>query len=158
MFRNDKIYSDFVSDFTRYMYGLKSDEPFKEYIFLCVGSDRVLGDSFGPLVGEKLKNSFINKYNNLFVMGTLEKPVCATNLETEINNIYLNNKKPCVIAIDSALSSEKDIGKIIVNNQKIQLGKSMRGKTRLIGDISIRGIVAKDYRIPTSNFKSLQSA
>ena len=47
-------------------------------IFLCIGTDRSTGDSLGPLVGHKLRKCRLKK---AAVIGTLDKPVHAMNLE-----------------------------------------------------------------------------
>ncbi len=157
MIASDEIYNNFVSDFSTKIYNLKSDNPFSDYIFLCVGSDKVTGDAFGPLVGEKLSTLLKNFYNNIYVFGTLENTICGTNLEKKLQHIYNNYKNPCIIAIDSALSNKDDIGKIVVTNSKMNLGKGLGKKPILAGNISIKGIVAKDYKIPKYNFSSLQN-
>ena len=47
-------------------------------IFLCIGTDRSTGDSLGPLGGHKLRKCRLKK---AAVIGTLDKPVHAMNLE-----------------------------------------------------------------------------
>ena len=47
-------------------------------MFLCIGTDRSTGDSLGPLVGHKLR---ARKLRRAAVIGTLERPVHAMNLE-----------------------------------------------------------------------------
>ncbi len=154
---NDK-YNNFVNEFSNKLYNLKVDTPFSDYIFLCVGSDKIIGDSYGPLVGERLKEDFKNMYNNIKIYGTLEEPVSAVNLEKTVNEIYSKYQHPCIIAIDAALASDNKIGNIVVSNAKMQCGKSTNKRMRWIGDISIKGVVAKDYKIPRYNFSGLQNA
>lgn len=43
-------YNNFVNDFSSVLYGLTNNREFSNVIFLCIGTDRVTGDSFGPLV------------------------------------------------------------------------------------------------------------
>lgn len=157
MLSQNEKYNNFVHEFSSVLYTLKADVPFSDYIFLCVGSDKVIGDSYGPLVGEKLKGAFKNMYNNIAVYGTLEEPVSALNLEKNIQNIYKKYKNPCIIAIDSALASQNKVGSIIVSNTKMQCGKGINKRVREIGDISIKGIVAKDLKMPKYNFSTLQN-
>lgn len=157
MLGKEELYNNFISDFSTKIYNLKSDEPFSHYIFLCVGSDKITGDAFGPLVGDKLQNLFKNYYNNIIVEGTLENTVSATNIKTTVNQIYTKYKKPCIIAIDSALSNKEDIGKIIVADTKMKLGKGTNKNIMAVGDISIKGIVAQDYKIARYNFSTLQN-
>lgn len=154
--QNDK-YNNFVHEFSSKLYNLKMEIPFSDYIFLCVGSDKIIGDSYGPLVGEKLKNCFKNMYNNIEIYGTLEEPVSAINLEAKLKEIYKKYKHPCIIAIDSALGSQDKIGTIVVSNTKMQCGKGTNKGMLYVGDISIKGIVAKNYKMSKYNFTTLQN-
>ena len=54
----------------------------KELCFLCVGTDKVVGDAIGPLVGSNLKK-YINKNNikNINVIGNLDNPLINKNIE-----------------------------------------------------------------------------
>lgn len=157
MLASDEIYSIFVNDFSNTIYNLKSDIQFSDYIFLCVGSDKITGDSFGPIVGSNLEKSFKNFYNNIKVVGTLENPISGINLENAVKKIYNTYERPCIIAVDAALSKKEDIGKIVVSNSKMRFGKGTNKKIMQIGDISIKGVVAKDCKIPKYNFNELQT-
>lgn len=157
MLSGDEKYNKFVNEFSDILYNLKTEEPYTDYLFLCVGSDKITGDCYGPIVGQKLKEGFKNTYQNIHVYGTLDEPISAINLEQTVNNIYKMYKNPCIIAIDSALGAQDNIGKILVSNKKMQCGKGTNKKLISIGDISIKGVVAKDFRIPKYNFSSLQN-
>lgn len=154
--QNDK-YNNFVHEFSSKLYNLKIDIPYSDYIFLCVGSDKIIGDSYGPLVGKKLKELFKNMYNNIEVYGTLEEPISAINLESKLKEIYKKYQNPCIIAIDSALGAQDKIGTIFVSNTKMQCGKGTAKQIAYVGEISIKGIVAKNYKIPKYNFSTLQN-
>lgn len=129
-----------------------------EYIFLCVGSDKMTGDCFGPLVGTKLEQAFMNyQIFNIHILGTLKEPVCYPNMLQIVKKIEKIENKACVIVVDAALSKEENIGKIYVSKQKTILGKSI-GKQKIeIGDISIKAVVAKDFKLPIHNFQILQN-
>ncbi len=157
MLTRDIVFNNFVNDFSTKLYNIKSDKPFTDYIFLCVGSDKITGDAFGPLVGRNLEKLFKDFYNNVRVIGTLEKPVSGINLEKEVEQIYNTFENPFIIAVDAALSTKEDIGKIIVTDSKMKFGKGTNKKMIETGDISIKGIVAKDYKIPKYNFNELQN-
>lgn len=150
-------YDEFVSNFTNKIYNLKIDVPFSDYIFLCVGSDKVTGDAFGPLVGKNLEELLQNYYNNIHIMGTLEEPIHANNLKKGIEKIKQNYKNPCIIAIDSALSKEADIGKIFITNKEMKLAEGIGKNSIDIGHISIKGVVAKNHRMSKQNFYELQN-
>lgn len=157
MLSQDERYQQFVNDFTTTLYYLNSKDPFSDYIFLCVGSDKIIGDAYGPLVGEKLKELFKNTYQNIKVVGTLEEPVSAIRLNEIIKEIYDTHRNPCIIAIDSALSGKEEVGSIFVSNTKMQCGKGIHKSAILVGDISIKAVVAKDYKISKYNFNALQN-
>ncbi len=148
---------EFVLDFTNKMYNLKSDIPFSDYIFLCVGSDKVTGDAFGPLVGRNLEELLQNYYNNIHILGTLEKPINASNLLFTVQKIKETYKNPCVIAIDSALSKEEDIGKIFIANKEMKLAIGTGKSIVRIGNMSIKGVVAKNHKVSKQNFYELQN-
>ena len=48
-------------------------------VLLCIGSDRVTGDSLGPMVGSPLEERY---KKSIPVFGTLKMPVHALNLES----------------------------------------------------------------------------
>lgn len=157
MLSQNEKYNNFVNEFSSILYNLKMDIPFSDYIFLCVGSDKVIGDTYGPLVGHKLKENFKNMYNNIEVYGTLEEPISAVNLEKKVKEIYQKYSHPCIIAIDSAFGREDKIGSIFVSDTKMQCGKATGKNMIKVGDISIKGIVAKDLKMPKYNFTTLQN-
>ena len=57
-----------------------------EILFLCIGTDRSTGDSLGPLIGSRLEAEGIG---NVVVIGTLEHPVHAVNLDRTIEELSL---------------------------------------------------------------------
>lgn len=107
-------------------------------IFVCIGSDRSTGDSLGPLVGYKLK--YFSK-NNIFIYGTLEKPVHAKNIVSTLNEINSNFEKPYIVAIDSCLGSLNNIGKIFIQKKPLIPGLALNKTLPAVGDMSITGIV-----------------
>ena len=52
-------------------------KDFQEVVFLCIGSDRITGDSLGPLIGHKLSKEHLSRCS---IYGTLDQPVHALNL------------------------------------------------------------------------------
>ena len=154
---NQHEYREFISSFTNKMYHLKTNKPFSDYVFLCVGSDKVIGDAFGPLVGSQLYKLLKNHYTNIHIIGTLDKPVLGTNLKKTIFDIEKNYANPCIIAIDSALSKKEDIGKVFVSNEKMKFAKGTRNDFIEVGNISVKGVVAQDCKVPKYNFSVLQN-
>ena len=152
----ENVYNDFVNNFSNILREKTKDLEISKLIFLCIGTDRITGDSFGPLVGYKLKRLFENE-NNIEVVGTLDNIINMQNVLGIMDNIISTYEDPFLIAIDAALSNKRDIGKIIVSKDKINIGSSFRRRKIYVGDISIKGIVSKDLKNPKYNFKMLQN-
>ena len=62
----------------------KDGRMFRELVFLCIGSDRITGDSLGPLIGYQLSPYCSRVFH---VYGTLDDPVHALNLPDRISYI-----------------------------------------------------------------------
>ena len=117
---------------------LELNKQGKRPIFICIGSDLVLGDSLGPLVGTFLKNKNIGAY----IYGTLNFPITAK--EVEYARTYLKQMHPnsITIAIDAAIGGADDVGLIRVINKGLKPGLGVDKNLGAIGDISIIGVVA----------------
>ncbi len=111
----------------------------KKPILICIGSDLVLGDSLGPLVGTLLRKKNVRS----FVYGTLNYPI--TSKEVEYARTYVKQMHPnsVSIAIDAAVGEDNDIGLIRVKNGGLRPGLGVDKKLGIIGDISIIGVVAE---------------
>ena len=110
----------------------------KRPIFICIGSDLVLGDSLGPLIGTLLRNRNVRSY----VYGTLNYPITAK--EVEYARTYLKQMHPSsvAIAIDAAVGKPEDIGIIRVINKGLKPGLGVDKNLGVVGDLSIVGVVA----------------
>lgn len=150
----EEIYNNFVCDFSNNLRQKIQDIEISKLIFLCIGTNRVIGDCFGPLVGSKLKHYF-SQEENIEVIGDIENIVSLKNVYSIINQIQ--EQEAFVIAIDAALSCNNRIGTIIVNQNKMNIGSGINKRNLYIGDISIKGIVAKDFKNPKPNFNALQN-
>jgi putative sporulation protein YyaC len=115
----------------------KVHKSYDKIIYLCIGTDRSTGDSFGPLVGTMLKDRIVN--NNVKVIGTIHNPVHALNLCNTIEQIEIENT--LIIAIDACLGKTENIGKIIICDKSILPGSALGKDLPSVGDISIEGIV-----------------
>lgn len=120
----------------------------REIVFLCIGTKKVIGDSFGPIVGQMLKEKADNVYGNLI------ETVNATNINEKIEEIYSNFSNPYVIVLDSALGNEEMINKIVIGNGGIKPGSALDKKIDKIGDMYINAIVGKNG---SSNFHELRN-
>lgn len=103
---------------------------------ICIGTDKCIIDSLGPLIGTMLIKGGFNED----VYGTLKEPVHAINLNDYINKIR-NKNYANIIAIDACLSNKKSKGIIEVRQGPITPGKGIGKFLPEIGDFSIIGIV-----------------
>ena len=124
-----------------------------EVIFLCIGTDRVIGDCVGPITGSLLKNKIEKKY----IYGDLEENLTFTNISKKIHEIKVKFSNPYIVAIDAALSEEENIGKIFVNDGGIAIGHGLNKKEKKIGNVGIKVVVGKDYNDRNLNFRALQN-
>ena len=115
-------------------YGAK----YSDIVIVCIGTDRSTGDSLGPLVGDKLKSV---SFSNVKVLGTLEDPVHAKNLNNIINSIFDQCKKPYLIAIDACLGRADRVGYISIGKGPLRPGAGVNKKLPELGNMHIKGIV-----------------
>ena len=152
----EEMYNNFICDFSKVLREKIQDIEITKLIFLCIGTDRITGDSYGPLVGYKLKHLFRDD-KNIKVIGDLDSIVTASNIEKIIESINNTYDTAFIIAIDAAISNKNNIGKIIVSDKKMNVGSGLNKQKIYIGDVSIKGIVAKDLKRPQYNFRVLQN-
>ncbi|WP_046175312.1 spore protease YyaC [Domibacillus indicus] len=114
----------------------------QEIVFVCIGTDRSSGDSYGPFVGSKLKQTFfLRKYTHVTVYGCLDYPVHAKNLAETVQKIKENHINPLVIAVDACLGSAQNVGTVVLNQGAMKPGAGVQKELPPIGDYHISGIV-----------------
>ena len=150
----EEIYNSFVQDFSKILREKTKGLEISKLIFLCIGTDRVTGDSFGPLIGYKLKYLF-NSEKNIEVLGSLDNIICRHNILKILEDIKNTYEVPFLI--DAAISNKNNIGKIIVSKNSMNIGSSLNKRNIYVGDISIKGIVSRNLNNPKYNFKLLQN-
>lgn len=102
----------------------------KDIIFLCIGSDMSLGDSFGPLVGSLLTKKKIKN-----VLGTITDPVDGLNIVDTVNKL---GPDKYIIAIDASITSlDTDLEEIYIRTGPCQPGAGIGNNLVTVGDISI---------------------
>lgn len=131
-----------VSSFSKLISNYLLDENIKnkDIVILCIGTDRSTGDSLGPLVGHKLY-PILKNFKRVHLIGTLDNPIHALNLESTISRIYEDYKGPFIIAIDSSLGVQNKVGYLSIKNSTLKPGSGVNKDLPEIGDISITGIV-----------------
>lgn len=120
----------------------------KGVVFLCIGSDRSTGDSLGPLIGHKISQLMqITQTDQTrsdmdpVVLGTLEEPVHAMNLEAYIAIIKCMYQDYVIVAIDASVGSPDHIGCITLGRGALKPGLGVSKNLSSVGDIFITGIV-----------------
>lgn len=114
---------------------LAKDRPI---ILLCIGTDRSTGDSLGPLTGTKLKSKYIP---GLTIIGTLEDPVHAENLDTTLVKISCTYGNPYIIALDACLGRLESVGYITLAEGALKPGTAVKKELPEVGQIHLTGIV-----------------
>jgi putative sporulation protein YyaC len=120
-------------------------------VFLCIGSNKCIDDSIGPMTGQMLKMMIVEHnirtgtrlYNedNIFIFGTIQSPVHAGNLSSVLKQISNQCGNPYIIAIDASLGAISHIGLVSINNHPLIPGCGVKKKLPPVGDISITGII-----------------
>lgn len=132
---NSAVFSSFygISDSLKQLY--KTQNP----VIICVGSDLVVGDSLGPIIGSELKDKLQGK---AYVYGSLESPITANEIKTIYNTINNLHPKSKILVIDAAVGELSDVGKIKIKDDGVKPGEGINKDLEKIGDVSIIGIVS----------------
>ncbi|WP_232490107.1 spore protease YyaC [Neobacillus cucumis] len=120
----------------------------REIVFLCIGSDRYVGDSLGPLVGTMLRESDVPYH----VYGTLKEPVHAFNLKDNLKDIQKHHKKPLIISIDACLGEKNQVGFIYFNKGPLAPGSALEKILPKVGDYHIKSMINYIDPLPASQF------
>ena len=107
-------------------------------LVLCIGTDRSTGDSLGPLTGYKLKEQQVSRIQ---IIGTLERPVHAMNLEQSMAMIRLRYPNHVIIAVDASVGNQDHVGCITLGKGALRPGLGVCKDLQAVGDIFITGIV-----------------
>ena len=72
----------------------------KNLVFLCIGTTKIIGDSVGPKVGDKLKDLNVNAY----VYGNTARQVTALNVDDYAKMIKQRHKDDTVVSLTPRLA------------------------------------------------------
>lgn len=111
---------------------------YENILFLCIGTDRSTGDALGPLTGSQL--SELKKFPYP-VIGTLEEPLHALNLEQQLSEIHSENPDAFIVAIDACLGKGTSIGQLLFQNEPVYPGQAVGKALPAVGDVAIKGVV-----------------
>ncbi|WP_342599597.1 spore protease YyaC [Psychrobacillus sp. FSL H8-0483] len=107
-------------------------------VFCCIGTDRSTGDALGPMTGSFLTQLVSFPFE---IVGTLDTPLHALNLEETTKALLNSPERPYIIAIDACLGNANNIGQIIVHPGPLYPGKAVKKELPPIGEVSIKAIV-----------------
>lgn len=80
-------------------------------VVLCLGSDRLLQDCLGPMVGSALVEQRYPSY----VYGTLDAPICCQNLESAYKFIKATHPHKKLLVIDASSTRQAErLGRIVL--------------------------------------------
>lgn len=146
------------------LFGLLNSHQNKAHnlVFVCIGTDRIIGDSLGPIVGSML-SQHISAQNQAFpslavkkpdtspvfyVYGTLQHTVHARNLMEITGKIKKKHANDTIIAIDASLGSKDEIGSVFIRTGTLCPGAGVHKNLPPFGDIAITGIIGEQSRHP----------
>jgi putative sporulation protein YyaC len=112
-------------------------EKSRPLVLVAIGTDRLTGDSLGPLVGSRARELA----PGIPVYGTLEEPVHAVNLADtikEINRVYM---EPLVVAVDACLGQARNVGTVSVGRGALCPGTGVHKDLPPVGEVFISGVV-----------------
>jgi putative sporulation protein YyaC len=118
-------------------------EGTKRFVALCIGSNRISGDSLGPFVGTLLDQVYPE---HLTVMGSLCSPLDAQSIANILPGTTFP-KDAFVIAIDSVLGKRENLHSIVVRQGPLVLGRGLGNKLPSIGDCSVMGVVVEQGKM-----------
>lgn len=116
----------------------EDDSCRRPIVVMCIGTDRSTGDSLGPLVGDMLSKW---KLPGVQVLGTLDEPVHAKNLEEVLIKTAHQFPRAYIVAIDASLGILEHVGSISVGRGPIRPGAGLKKELPPVGDMHITGIV-----------------
>ena len=132
----------------------------RDIVFLCIGTDKITGDSLGPYIGTQLKK------RGLCVYGCLGNTVNATNLTAAAVKILREHKDPFIIAVDACLGRREHVGYASLSTEKLRAGAGVNKTLLPVGNIAVTGIVTEFgtdsftrlMNVPADNIKKMGNA
>jgi putative sporulation protein YyaC len=106
--------------------------------FACIGTDRSTGDALGPLVGQRLLKLGFDPEG---VVGTLEQPLHALNLEERVRPLREHPSNPLVVAVDAALGTTAGVGTVNLRRGGLLPGQGVGKALPAVGELSLTATV-----------------
>lgn len=114
----------------------------KPILFFNIGSERVSGDAFGPMLGTFLvERGVLDEFDDVAVMGTLEHPIHARNLEEKMDEAKYKYGDYVWIASDACLGRAESVGKVTFAEGMVTPGAGIDRMLPPVGDYSLTAVV-----------------
>lgn len=123
------------------------------YTFVCIGTNKIISDSFGPRVGNKLKQAFYS-YPKIKVYGTTKYPIHLKNA-TNFLEVFSNKKQ--VILIDSAIGKKEQIGNTYLSKGGIEIGKAFNKSIYFPANLNIKTVIGTKEYIPNYSISQIEN-
>ncbi len=108
-------------------------------LLLCIGTDRSTGDSLGPLIGHQLYRKGLR---HITVVGTLEYPVHAMNLEDTLYLVRERYPDHLIVAVDASVGKTCHVGCVTLGRGSLRPGLGVSKNLQAVGDLFITGVVS----------------
>lgn len=108
---------------------------------VCIGTDRSTGDALGPLVGTLLDRSGLLPRDGVLLMGTLDEPVHAGNLDQAVARLAALGPGTTVLAVDACLGRSENVGSISAGRGALQPGAGVNKSLPAVGHLFVTGTV-----------------
>lgn len=106
--------------------------------FACIGTDRSTGDALGPLVGQRLLKL---GFDAGAVIGSLEDPLHALNLEERLGPLANHHAPPLIVAVDAALGPMASVGAVHLRRGGLLPGQGVGKTLPRIGELAVTATV-----------------
>lgn len=108
---------------------------------VCIGTDRSTGDALGPLVGTLLDRHRPLPREAVELLGTLDEPVHAGNLDQALARLAALGPGTTVLAIDACLGRSENVGTISAGRGALQPGAGVNKSLPAVGHLFVTGTV-----------------
>lgn len=118
---------------------MSKNQAAENVVVVCIGSEKIAGDSLAPLVGDELRDKYDLKN---FVYGTTADSINGRNVENWLDFVSAVHKGAKILAVDAGLGSKKSVGKIRVTSSVVPK-KAVNGGGTEVGNCGIVGVVGE---------------
>lgn len=112
----------------------------RKFIVACIGTDAVIGDSLGPMVGSFLSEAIKGR---TFVYGSFANPITAKEIEPLKKFLLKAHPLDKVLAIDAAVGKSEEVGTIKISEGALKPGLGVSKSLSAVGDANLIGVVTE---------------